>query len=200
MDDIVISKTYFENIVFDEINSEKLEFLSDNDIPKIYFLRVWLHYSETYVYKIGTTTKDLKKRIKQIDNEYCCNGKIIIIACGSVNSSNLEREFHNKLKKYKNNDIDITNPIKSKKQELYHISAKLYDKFMDLLQEESTSDIFESKKYVLDDDGEHYLPDSINRKYFSDEINKKIENNDNYIPLDKESIESDFWDTLRIIY
>lgn len=176
IDDLCLDKAYFEDIVFDELNTEKLNFLSDIDSTKIYLARLWLKSSNSYVYRIGHT-KNLYQGIKQIDNKYNCRGKIIIIACGEVHSSNLEKKIHGELNEYK---------IKKK---LYNINNVLYDNFINLLKKYSYSDIFESDNYVLDDNNDEYL--------MSDII---VENNDNYIPLDQKLAESEYWNKIRTLY
>lgn len=178
IDDLCLDKSYFKDIVFDELNSKKSNFLNNIDSTKIYLVRLWLKSSNNYVYRIGNT-KNLQ-RIKQIDNKYNCRGRIIIIACGEVHSSNLEKEFHNELYEYK---------IEKK---LYNINNVLYERFICFLKKYSYSDIFESDNYVLDDNNDEYL--------MSNMIVKKVKNNDNYIKLDQKSIEFKYWNKIRTLY
>lgn len=176
IDDLCLDKAYFEDIVFDELNTEKSNFLNDIDSTKIYLVRLWLKSSNNYVYRIGNT-RNLYKGIKQIDNKYNCRGKIIIIACGEVHSSNLEKKIHCELDEYK---------IEKK---LYNINNVLYDNFICLLKKYSYSDIFESDNYILENNNDEYL--------MSDII---VENNDNYILLDQRSTEFEYWKKIRTLY
>jgi hypothetical protein len=194
IDSLCLSKTYFDNIVFHEINLQHSNILNNCDSDKIYMLRIWIRWSNKYVYKIGTT-KNLKKRVKDINHEYDSCGRIIIIACGVITSNAVEKFFHNNLKEYRINNVTI--PIKSKKREIYHINDNLYDNFMSLLQRKSNNIIFESEDYVIDNNIEHIISYEEHKKYFSKIMNEKIEINDNHILLDKYLDELRYWNSIR---
>ena len=198
LDSLFLSKTYFNNIIFYEINLNNPELLNDIIFDKLYIVRIWIRWSNNYVYKIGTT-KNIKRRIRELNYEYDCYGRIIIVAVGQICSTAIEKKFHNKLKEYRINNI--TNPIKSNKKELYNINNKLYDNFIDLFKIYSDNYLFESEYYVLDDDNmEHILSYNIYKKYFSNNMNRKIEKNDNFISLNKESIELEYWSFVTKYY
>jgi hypothetical protein len=187
---LFLSKKYFNNTVLDELNLENPKFLDDIISDKIYMIRIWIRWSNSYVYKIGTTT-NIKRRFKEINYEYDCCGRIIIVACGIVSSNTFEKEIHNNLKMYRVNNI--TNPIKSNKKELYQINNDLYDKFIDLLKIYSNN-IFESNDYVIDNNNiEHLRCYDEYKKYFSDNMIRIINNNDNFILLNKDFYELEYW-------
>jgi hypothetical protein len=187
------------NFGLNEINISSFSYIiKNNNQTGIYMVRLWIQWSNTYVYKIGYTNGDLGKRLIELNCEFNCNGKIILLFYGKTININAEREIHKVLKEYTICE-HLKNPIKSKSREIYHISAELYDKFKSLLEEKTSGNFFESNYYVInDDDKEYYLLTSDIIDYFYDNDIDYIDN-EPHIMLDFDIYEKKLWSCVRTI-
>jgi hypothetical protein len=142
-DDLCISPTHFENLIA-EVPKE----LRETNL--LYMFRIYASYSDKYVFKVGYTD-DLLKRVKGIDSEFKCLGRIIVVMVCKVESMKVERQCHKELKDKR---ADITNNHGSKKKECYVILPSTYDVVKEFMEKHELKDtaMFDSKTYVLDGD------------------------------------------------
>lgn len=190
-EDDFVSNVNFTDTILNEITLSKNKNLVDDiENDKLYLIRIWIKYTNTWKYKLGTT-KNLRNRIKELNNYYDCCGKIILVFCVNITNTNIEKKFHKILSKYRNTNNNITNPLKSKSRELYNISSNFYDKLLNLINELSDN-FFESEDYILDSDNcEHYRLDKEGIVFFQ-KNNIKCDNT-GHIILDYNNLERLFW-------
>lgn len=150
------------------------KYIKNVDDQKIYLIRVWIRKLNIYVYKAGTT-KNLKRRLIQLNSYFDSCGKIILIFVAIINSDNVEKSFHSILQKYRCK--------KHKNKEIYNINSIFYDKFLELLTSIQQTDYFESQYYIIDD--------------LNYEIYDNLNNQNDQNQLDQNQEELIFWNKLR---
>lgn len=196
MDDFQLSRTYFDKVVFNELNLNR-RYIKNTLTQKLYLVRLWFQWHDKYVYKLGITT-NLKRRIKEHNSHYESCGKIIIVFCADIDSSIREKDLHNKLKKYR--DIESSQGKFKKYKEIYNISPNFYDKLEKELKKYSTN-IFESDDYSIDNESiENFRMENVYKTFFPNKLLKKIENNDFNLHLSNKKDEIDFWNSVRKNY
>ena len=131
IDDLQLSNNYFDSI-FTDILKLFPDLVNNNSTMKLYFIRIWLEWSNKYVYKIGSAT-NIYSRIKQINSKYGCCGKIIIISLCEIPNQIFEKKIHNILDNYKIKESDLVNPIKPQPKEFYYLNPILPTKLYNLL-------------------------------------------------------------------
>jgi hypothetical protein len=196
-------KLNYIDLILKELNDSEFSYLISNKyINKIYLIRFYVFEKDTYLYKIGYTT-DIESRLRSINHQYNSCGRIILIFCGEIISSVIERKIHKNLEIYKYNHIICG----KKAREIYHINSQLYDDFNNTLLEFSNN-YFESSFYVINDNNTEELCvtnrelENIKKDYtiYCEKYNLNIDqsifiqNNINpHIVLNKNIIEKFFW-------
>ena len=141
-------------------------------VSGIYFIRMYCCYIDDYVYKIGYS-ENIKKRLRQINYEFGCEGEIVIVMIANL-SNKYERRIHSNREfiKYR---IDVRNNFNCSKGEIYKISHEVYDLFYEFVSNKSI--LWESQKYVIDDyDYENYDCNTDNSKLEIENIIKEAKN------------------------
>jgi len=100
MDDLQLSRTYFDKIVLNELNLNYSQYIKNTLTQKLYLVRLLYQWHDKNVYKLGITT-NLKQRIKKHNSDYDSCGKIIIVFCADIDSSRKEKDIHKHLEKYR---------------------------------------------------------------------------------------------------
>jgi hypothetical protein len=153
-DEICVSDKFFNDVIFDELNNSKYAYLlKDNKFTKIYFIRLWICYSNTYVFKAGFTT-NLTERIKSLNAQFDSCGRIIILFAAKINGKYQEDDAHKKLLEYKINE-NIQNENKPQSREIYYINVAVYDLFLEYIKkitDKRKKTYFESNYYVITDE------------------------------------------------
>ena len=187
------------NFGLNEINiSPFSHIIKNNNQTGVYMVRLWIKWSNKFVFKIGYTNGDLDKRLIQLNHEFKSDGKIILLFYGKTTNVNAEHYIHQKLKEYVICE-NLNNPVKPQSREIYHISAELYDKFYSLLEEQTIGNFFESNYYIINDNNkEYYLLTSNIIDYFYDNDIDYIDNKP-YIMLDCDIYEKKLWSCVRTI-
>ena len=148
VDELQLDTNYFYKIIH-EVYQKNPSLVLDNETSKLYLLRLWIGWSKRYVFKIGYATNILS-RIKQLDSQYGCCGKIMIIALCEIPNQVLEKEIHFMLDNFKIKEQNIVNPIKPQPKELYYINENIKIELMDILYSNNkVKNIFESTNYVI---------------------------------------------------
>lgn len=186
------------NFGLNEISTSQFShFIKNNNKRGIYMVRMWVQWSNTYVYKIGYTDGDLYTRLIGLNSEFGCKGKIILLFYGKTSYLKAEHEIHEKLKEQWPTCKNLNNPIKSKSRECYHISSELYDKVHSLFEEQTGGNFFESNYYVINDaNKEYYSLSSDMIDYFHDDDIDYI-NDEPHIMLDCDIYEKKLWSILK---
>jgi hypothetical protein len=191
---------YIKKVVLNEIKkSQHTNLVNSTGELGIYVLYIWVARFNNFLFKIGET-RDITKRIIQLNGTYESAGKIILVFYGKKNRS-VEKFFHNRLKKFNilmddNVSTDINN-LKVRPRELYNISPVCNEQIISLFESKFKNNFFESKEYELNDDGTQYIelkPDEL--PYYDDSeitINYDDENPENnnkpYLILNSNSYE-----------
>ena len=154
---------YIDNVVLKEIKESN--FLNiRKDAMALYAIRINNSYSGKDCIKVGETriksTKEtctqLLERIYSLNISLECERRIKLLFFGFVSNINSEKEIHSQLNIFSCNDI-ITNPLKSKPKELYHISSAFYDMLKYYFSFHTNNIFFESQKYKILDNSDEYI-------------------------------------------
>jgi hypothetical protein len=142
------SDEYYESMIYDV----------PEDLVKrniMYMFRVYIRYEDKYVYKVGFTN-NLLERIKQLDSEFGCLGRIIPVLLCKVECMLEEKDCKLAIDTHK---VDVT--IKQvKKGECYKICPEVYDTVKEKMDElKESGEVYESEDYVLEDDNKEYYLD-----------------------------------------
>jgi hypothetical protein len=184
-----IRESFWENQILKELteyNDEKNMNFFTKGYRTLYMIRIYRRGYDDYVYKVGST-ENLYHRLKQLNSEYDCCGRIIIVAAATIYSLNDEMFVHNELAEERLKDTN--------KLELYNLNYDVYSKFMNLLNQLPKNVVFKSFDYILEDDGTelHYS------KMFDDYSNQ-LEMIDGMVELDCNTNEDNYWTFLRQNY
>ena len=99
-----------------------------NQFNIIYFLRLYNGIDHSYEYKVGTTM-NLSQRIAQLNNQYNCHYRIIVLYAGILNNGNIiELQIHNNMYQHK------AYPNRNNFREIYRRSYQFYDEFIDYMR------------------------------------------------------------------
>ena len=188
LDEIAIQSKYFCDIFEELCNDNNFRDLVDSKTGlKLYLFRIWSGINNCYLYKLGST-KNLKMRVTQLNNEFGCNCKIILVFVMNIDLQSEENELHNLLQTYRyNNTID--NNFYKKSRETYNITSNFYNNLFNKINEKyGENSYFQSEDYNLtnDDNEEMKLYGSINY------CNLPIDDDD-YCDLDKNHVEEKYW-------
>jgi hypothetical protein len=200
-DEICLSKTYFNDIVYFELFNSKYKYLLDenNKFLKIYLIRIWICKYDNYVYKIGSTT-NLMKRIKSLNSHFDSCGRIIILFAANIKGKWQEDDAHKKLLKYKINE-NIQNINKPHSCEIYFNNVSVYDCFLNYIQKITANNkkkYFETIDYVIMDNNQEMtkiFPEYKKLKGFS-KLN--LDKEKEYIYLDNN--ENIYWKIMQLRY
>jgi hypothetical protein len=198
IDDLQLANNYYDKI-FQETKNKNPKLISDNTTIKLYFIRIWIKWSDKYFYKIGSAT-NIYSRMKQIDSTYGCYGKIVIIVLAEIPNQILEKDIHRKLINYQITERNIVNPIKPAPKELYYIDGLLWHNLMLILYNNiQVKNIFETSNYLI-----LYNSENINKKNGTKSNTKKNSDyqekliNENII-LDQNINEIKYWNKMRLV-
>lgn len=157
------TKQYIDNVVLKEIKESN--FLNARkDTMALYVIRINNSYSGKDCIKVGEVRIksneeihiQLSKKIYSLNMYYECERKIKLLFFGFIDNINSEKEIHKQLNTFSYNNI-ITNPIKSKPKELYHISCAFYDMLEYYFSFHTNNNFFETQKYMIHDNGDEYI-------------------------------------------
>jgi hypothetical protein len=181
-----VKNSYWENQVFKELrdyNEENNMNYFTKGYRTLYNVRIYRREYDDYAFKIGST-ENLEQRIKQLNTQYDCCGRIIIVAAATIYSLADEMFVHNELADER---LENTN-----ERELYNLNYDVYSRFMDLLDRLPENVVFKSFDYVLEDDGTelHYSD-------MFDEYSTEVDMEDGMVELDCNVNEDKYWTYLR---
>lgn len=178
-----------DSVLYELYTSNEGKQIINNNLLKMFLIRIWVRWLDKYVYYIGTANNILDEVIK-INDEYECCGKIIFIAGGVIKNNDKYREIKNKLTRFKfySDVLRLVKPI----NKLYHISVNIYDLFVKYISVENKK-VFDSKTYILEKVNDNII-ESIHKDWFyiSDLTDLKIVDN-NFVLLDSNSNETLYW-------
>jgi len=154
---------YINNVVLKEIKESN--FLNvRTDTMALYVIRINNSYSGKDCIKVGETriksTKktctQLLKKIYSLNAYYECERRIKLLFFGFIDNVNGEQKIHKQLEIFSCNDI-ITNPLKSKPKEIYHISRAFYETLEHYFSLHTNNNFFKTQKYEIYDNGDEYI-------------------------------------------
>lgn len=187
--DCVVPQEYYDQVILKEIT----EYCQENNINLLnygtrvlYKIRLYRRYHDDYVFKIGST-ENLSERIKQLNREYDCCGRIVIVAAAIINSHADEMYVHNEL--YEERIPD------TKHRELYYLNHDVYNNFINLVNQLPEDNVFISFDYILENDGTELLYTNL-----SDQHLNGISLQDDMVELDCDINEDRFWTSIRVNY
>lgn len=117
----------------------------------LYMMRIYVKNIDKYYYKVGFTD-NVKKRIKDLENEYNCVGRIVPVFLCRCEAKTSEQLLHDILHNYKEDDV-ITNNVKH--DELYKISLESYNRIKEgMIMLKVDDNEYISNRYNINDNCE----------------------------------------------